>query len=99
MAFSRPAADDGRSTNVLPARSPPRHDAPRPDLSPEQSADTDRVHAALLAAASDLRHLTETLAAATDETVFGADEFVVRGTGAEAVEVALSGREKKLRRV
>ena len=44
--------------------------APRPAL----TADADRLHAALLrAAAGDLRHLAETLAATTDETIFGAN--------------------------
>ena len=74
--------------------------APRPALTAEQAADADRLHATLVhAAAADLRHLAEQLAATTDETIFGANEFVVRdillGISAKAVEVALAGREKK----
>ena len=75
--------------------------APRPALTAEQTADADRIHAALLGAtAGDLRQLAETLAATTDETIFGATEFVVRdlvlGIGAKAVQVALADRAKKV---
>lgn len=73
----------------------------RPALTAEQKADADRLHAALLeAAAGDLRTLAETLAATTDETIFGATEFVVRdlvlGIGAKAVQAALADRAKKV---
>ena len=51
----------------------------RPVLTPDQKADADRIHAALLeAAAGDLRQLPETLAATTDRTIFGATAFAVR---------------------
>ena len=78
----------------------PRRPA-RPILTAEQSADADRIHAALLhAAAGDLRHLAEQLASTTDATIFGANEFVVRdivlGIGAKAVEAALADRAKKV---
>ena len=75
--------------------------APRPDLAAEQSVDADRLHMALLhAVAGALRALAEALAAATDGTIFGATEFVVRdsvlGIGAKAVEVALADRAEKV---
>jgi len=70
-------------------------------LSPEQSTDADRIHAALVhAAAADLRHLAEQLAATTDKTLFGANEFVVRdiafGLAAKALQVAADDRAKKV---
>jgi hypothetical protein len=72
---------------------------PRPDLTPDQQADADRIHAALMsAAATDLRQLAELLATKDDRTMFGATEFAVRDivlrVGAKAVEAALSGRKK-----
>ena len=75
--------------------------AARPALTADQMADADRIHAALLAAtAGDLRALAEQLAATTDETIFGANEFVVRdlvlGVGAKAVQAALADRAKKV---
>jgi len=71
----------------------------RPDLSPEQKADADRIHAALVsAAATDLRELAELLAATDDRATFGATEFAVRDivhrVGAKALEAALAGRKK-----
>ena len=71
----------------------------RPDLTPEQQADADRIHAALVsAAATDLRELAELLATKDDRTMFGATEFAVRDivlrVGAKAVEAALAGRKK-----
>jgi hypothetical protein len=71
----------------------------RTDLTPDQQADADRIHAALLsAAATDLRALAELLAAQDDRTMFGATEFAVRDivlrVGAKAVEAALAGRKK-----
>jgi hypothetical protein len=71
----------------------------RTDLTPDQRADADRIHAALLsAAATDLRELAELLATKDDRTVFGATEFAVRDivlrVGAKAVEAALAGRKK-----
>lgn len=73
---------------------------PRPQLTADQRADADRIHAALLeATAGDLRALADTLAATTDATIFGATEFVVRdvvlGIGAKAVQAALADRAKK----
>ena len=72
---------------------------PRPDLTPEQQADADRIHAALVsAAATDLRELAELLATKDDRTMFGATEFAVRDVvlriGAKAIEGALAGRKK-----
>lgn len=71
----------------------------RTDLTPDQQADADRIHAALLsAAASDLRQLAELLAARDDRTMFGAAEFAVRDivlrVGAKAIEAALAERKK-----
>src|SRR3954462_10477330 len=68
-------------------------------LTPEQQAEADRIHAALLAAAADdLRELADTLARTTDATIFGANEYAVRDivlrVGAKALEVALEGRKK-----
>jgi hypothetical protein len=68
-------------------------------LTPEQHAEADRIHAALLAAAADdLRELADTLARTTDATIFGATEFTVRDivlrVGAKALEAALQQRQK-----
>jgi len=68
-------------------------------LTPEQRAEADRIHAALLAAAADdLRELADTLARTTDATIFGATEYAVRDivlrVGAKALEAALDGRKK-----
>ena len=75
--------------------------ASRPALTAEQTADADRLHAALVhAVAGDLRHLAEQLAAATDKTIFGANEFAVRdialGLAAKALQVAADDRAKKV---
>jgi hypothetical protein len=71
----------------------------RPDLSPEQHAEADRIHAALLeAAADDLRELAELLASKDDSNTFGATEFTVRDivlrVGARAIQTALEERKK-----
>jgi hypothetical protein len=71
----------------------------RTDLTPDQQADADRIHAALLsAAAADLRELAVLLATRDDRTTFGATEFAVRDivhrVGAKALEAALAGRKK-----
>jgi len=71
----------------------------RTDLTPDQQADADRIHAALLsAAATDLRELAELLATKDDRTMFGATEFAVRDivlrVGAEARQAALAERKK-----
>lgn len=72
---------------------------PRTDLSPEQRADAERIHAVMLQAAdADLRELAELLATTDDRTTFGATEFAVRDlalrVGAKALEAALTGRKK-----
>ena len=71
----------------------------RPDLTPAQRAEADRLHAALLsAAATDLRELAELLATTGDRATFGPTEFAVRDivhrVGAKALEAALEGRKK-----
>lgn len=71
----------------------------RPGLTPDQQAEADRIHHALLdAAAADIRELAELLATADDAHTFGATEFAVRDIvhriGAKAVETALEGRKK-----
>jgi hypothetical protein len=68
-------------------------------LTPEQHAEADRIHAAMLhAAEADLRELAEVLATKDDANTFGATEFTVRDillrVGAKAVEAALEGRKK-----
>jgi hypothetical protein len=72
----------------------------REELTAEQKAEADRIHAALVAAAAaDLRALAETLAGTTDATLFGATEFTVRDivlrVGAKALEAALAERKKR----
>ena len=79
------------------ARRTPR--ATRPELTAEQQAEADRIHAAMLeAAADDLRELAELLATKDDSDTFGAAEFTVRDivlrVGAKAVETALERRKK-----
>ena len=71
----------------------------RPDLTPDQQVEADRIHAAMLeAAAGDLRELAEELARTTDATIFGATEFTVRDivmrVGAKAIQTALQERKK-----
>jgi len=71
----------------------------RPELTPEQQAEADRIRQALLdAAAADIRELAELLATTDDAHTFGATEFAVRDIvhriGAKAVETALEGRKK-----
>ena len=72
---------------------------PRTELTPEQRAEADRIHAAMLQAAeADLRELAELLATKDDSNTFGATEFTVRDivlrVGAKAVETALEERKK-----
>lgn len=72
---------------------------PRPELTAEQRAEADRIHAAMLeAAADDLRELAELLATKDDTNVFGATEFTVRDivlrVGARAIQTALEERKK-----
>ena len=71
----------------------------RPELTPEQQAEADRIHAAMLeAAADDLRELAEVLATKDDSDAFGATEFTVRDivlrVGAQAIQTALERRKK-----
>jgi hypothetical protein len=71
----------------------------RPELTPEQQAESDRILAALRQAAeSDLRELADLLATKDDSNTFGATEFTVRDivlrVGARAIEAALAGRKK-----
>jgi hypothetical protein len=71
----------------------------RPQLTPDQQADADRIHAAMLhAAEGDLRELAELLASTDDSNTFGATEFAVRDivlrVGAKAIETALAERKK-----
>jgi hypothetical protein len=72
---------------------------PRPELTPEQRAEADRIHAAMLeAAADDLRELAEVLATRGDSDTFGPTEFTARDivlrVGTRAIEAALEGRKK-----
>ena len=72
----------------------------RPELTPDQQADTDRLHTALVAAAAtDLRDLAELLATKTDRDLFGAAEFQVRdlvhAIGAKALQAAADLRKKR----
>jgi hypothetical protein len=73
--------------------------AARPELTPDQQAEADRILAALRQTAeSDLRELAELLATKGDADTFGATEFAVRDIahriGAKALESALEGRKK-----
>jgi hypothetical protein len=69
------------------------------ELTAEQQAEADRIHAAMLEAASnDLRELAELLATKDDTNIFGATEFIVRDivlrVGAKAIQTALEERKK-----
>jgi hypothetical protein len=71
----------------------------RPELTPEQRAESDRILAALRQAAeSDLQELADLLATKDDSNTLGATEFTVRDivlrVGARAIEAALAGRKK-----
>lgn len=70
-----------------------------PALTPEQQAESDRLFDILQRAATvELRALTDQLATTTDRTIFGANEFAIRGIvhrlGAKAIETALEERKK-----
>jgi hypothetical protein len=72
----------------------------RPELTADQQAEADRIHAAVLRVAdTDLRELAELLASKDDSNTFGATEFAVRDivlrVGAKAIETALTERRKK----
>ena len=80
----------------MPQRTPARS---QPQLTPEQRAEADRIHTALLQATqSDLRELAELLATKDDSNTLGATEFTVRDivlrVGARAIEAALEERKK-----
>lgn len=69
------------------------------ELTAEQTAESDRIFAALQqAAVTDLRALADLLATTDDTDTFGATEFTVRDivlrVGAAALETALEGRKK-----
>jgi hypothetical protein len=69
------------------------------DLTPDQSAEADRIERRLQELTrGDLRELAELLASKPDAQLLGAAEYEVRDRvhrlGARAVEVALAGREK-----
>lgn len=71
----------------------------RPERTTEQRAEADRIHAAMLEAATDdLRELAELLATKDDTNIFGATEFTVRDivlrVGAKAIQTALEERKK-----
>ena len=68
-------------------------------LTPEQRAEADRIHTALVAAADeDLRAPANQMATATDATLFGDNEFtlrdIVQRVAAKGIEIALEGRKK-----
>jgi len=74
---------------------------PRLELTADQKADAERLRQRFTdALAGELDELARTLAATTDETLFGANEFAVRDLvlrlGAKAIEVAAADREKKV---
>ena len=84
------------------ARRTPRNT--RPELTAEQKAEADRIHAAMLQAAeSDLREPAEVLATGDDANTSGATEFTVRDivlrVGAKAIATAPEERKKGVRRV
>jgi hypothetical protein len=69
-------------------------------LTPEQQAEADRIHSALLAAAEeDIRALANQMASTTDATFSGENEFTYRDIvpriAAEGIEIALEGGKKR----
>src|SRR5262245_18190243 len=100
VAFSWRGREDGWAPEIHPGRSPLMARTTRPvPLTPEQQAEAERIHAALVAAsADDLQELAETLARTTDATIFGATQFAVRDialrVGAMAIEAALQQQQK-----
>jgi hypothetical protein len=92
--------EDDRESEIRPGRSPPMaRRTPRPELTPEQQAESDRIFAALQqATVADLRELSDLLATKDDTNTFGATEFTVRDivlrVGSKAIETALEGRKK-----
>lgn len=103
VAISAIGREDDGESNTPPGRSlamarrTPCN--PRPELTPEQQAESDRIFAALQqAVVADLRALSDLLATKDDTNTFGATEFTVRdivlGVGSKALETALEGRKK-----
>ena len=75
------------------------HTARSVSLTPEQQAEADRIYTALVAAAAeDIRALANQMAATTDATIFGENEFTLRDiiqrVAAKGLEIALEGRKK-----
>jgi hypothetical protein len=72
---------------------------PGSDLTPEQTAEAERIFQALHHASEDENwRIAQLLASKTDDQIFGATEFEVRDivhqTGAKAIQAALDGRKK-----
>ena len=72
---------------------------PRPDLTPEQKAEADRIYQVLRATSDDEhRRIAELLASKADSQILGETEFEIRDivheTGAKAIQAALDGRKK-----
>jgi len=71
----------------------------RPDLTPEQQAEAQRIERVLMESVrSDIRALAELMASKPDRQLLGQTEFEVRDlvhkVGAKAIETALEGRKK-----
>jgi hypothetical protein len=100
VAFSSSGREDERAPEIRPDWSRPMaRRTTRPELTPEQQAESDRIFTALQqAAAADLREVADLLATKDDSSTFGAAELTVRDivlrVGAKAVETALEGRKK-----
>ena len=72
---------------------------PRPDLTPEQTEQAERIYQILRATSDDEhRRIAELLASKSDSQIFGQTEFelrdIVHETGAKAIQAALDGRKK-----
>ena len=72
---------------------------PRPDLTPEQVAEAERIFQALHLASEDEHwRIAQVLASKADGQLLGATEYEVRDlvhrTGAKAIQAALDGRKK-----
>src|SRR4051812_31846795 len=77
---------------------------PRPDLSPEQLLEAERIFLAMRQATEDEQwQIAQLLASKPDDQIFGATEYQVRDLthkiGAKAIEAALVGRKRGLPRV
>ncbi len=76
----------------------------RPDLTPEQKAEAERIYQVLRATSDDEhRRIAELLASKSDSQILGETEFelrdIVHETGAKAIQAALDGRKKGVPRV